>query len=166
VRGEGVSRPEGFCDSLRGPRQVTVAHTSVISLGPTTSARRHRTLPNSRSSPGSASRAIRKVLVVLTAPRQAAAPKRRCADLDADRRQDRADVPLGWSGKQRGDIRCHPRVAQLGRHAVQSFGGVGEDHEHHLVIRDLHDAEALESFETAHLVGKLSLCSHEQSWVD
>jgi hypothetical protein len=39
-------------------------------------------------------------------------------------------------------VRAHPRIAQLGRHAVQGFGGVHEDHHHHLIIHDLDDPEA------------------------
>jgi hypothetical protein len=62
-RGQTASRP---------PVSMSLAHPSVISLDPTTSARRHRMPPNSASSLGSASRAIRKVLVVLTAPRVSA----------------------------------------------------------------------------------------------
>jgi hypothetical protein len=88
------------------------------------------------------------------------------ADLDADRRDDRADAPLGWSVKQWGDIRSHPRVPQLGRHAVQAFGCVSEYHQHHLIVRNVDDPEGLESLESAHLLCKLALCTHEQSWLD
>jgi hypothetical protein len=53
---------------LEAANQMNPGHTSVISLGPTRQPVVIRMLPNSASSLGSASRAIRKVLVVLTAP--------------------------------------------------------------------------------------------------
>ncbi len=53
---------------LEAADHMNPGHTSVISLGPTRQPVVIRMLPNSASSLGSASRAIRKVLVVLTAP--------------------------------------------------------------------------------------------------
>src|ERR1017187_738288 len=89
-----------------------------------------------------------------------------CKPLDADRRDDGAEAPVGGPVKQRRNVRTHPRIAQLSRHAVQDFGGIGEDHHHHLIIRHLDDPEALESLEGSHLVGQLVLGSHEHGQVD